>query len=197
MLWSAPPEHRPGRPLILLMHGYGGVERDLDAVVDRLPAPLVAASLRGSLPVRDRWGWLDADHHGAGQANVSARAILDWLDGHPGFPSVGLLGFSQGGAMVMQLLRLAPQRFAYGVQLSGFVVEPWRHRGDAELSARRPPFFSGHGDLDDVIPRSVAASTSRWLHAHTTLTERRYAGVSHEVSAAMQLDALEFIRAHA
>ncbi|WP_442916813.1 hypothetical protein [Lentzea sp. NBC_00516] len=48
-------------------------------------------------------------------------------------PSIGLLGFSQGGAMAHQLMRCAPHRFASCVSLAGFVVRD-AQPGDAALS---------------------------------------------------------------
>lgn len=195
VIWSAPSDERDGRPLVVMMHGYGGIEQDLADHFDKLPERVVAASVRGSLAIGDRWGWLDRTDYGAGRMNASARGLLAWLDDLPEHPSTGLVGFSQGGALAMQLFRLAPRRFDYGVQLSGFIVEPWRHRGDAELADIRPPFFSGHGDLDDVIPPAAAASAARWLRDHTTLTERRYADVGHEITEEMWRDIRGFVAA--
>ena len=55
--------------------------------------------------------------------------------------------------MAMQLVREAPQRFDYALQLSGFVA-PSAHPGDAVLAARQPrlPVFWAHGDQDQAIP---------------------------------------------
>ena len=44
-VWSAPPEERAGRPLLVLLHGYGADERDLFGLVPYLPSePVVAGS---------------------------------------------------------------------------------------------------------------------------------------------------------
>ena len=51
-----------------------------------------------------------------------AHDVLGWLEQQPGFSSVGVLGFSQGSTVATHCMRLAPERFAYGVVLSGFVV---------------------------------------------------------------------------
>ena len=53
--------------------------------------------------------------------DAAAQAVLDWLD-TPQYTSVSLLGFSQGGAVSLQLLRLAPRRFRATVCLSGFIA---------------------------------------------------------------------------
>ncbi len=51
----------------------------------------------------------------------AARAVLRWLDEAAGTaPAIGLLGFSQGAAVALQALRLAPERFAFALALSGY-----------------------------------------------------------------------------
>ncbi|MEK8225152.1 hypothetical protein NKG05_01970 [Oerskovia sp. M15] len=64
--------------------------------------------------------------------------MLAWLDANvePGTVVVPV-GFSQGGLMVTQLLRTAPERFAAGVVLSGFVLDG-PLPGDEALAERRP-----------------------------------------------------------
>jgi len=76
------------------------------------------------------------------------------------------LGFSQGGAMVLQLMRRAPGRFQYGVQLAGFVVDDYQP-GDEVLARQRPPVFWGRGERDTVIPQPAIARTQSWMAAHS------------------------------
>jgi phospholipase/carboxylesterase len=121
-----------------------------------------------------------------------SHAVLAWLDDQPPAPSVGVLGFSQGAATGMQTLRLAPERFDYGVVLSGFVV-PVPVRGDEVLTRTRPPVFWGRGDRDSIIPSFLIPLTSTWLRQHATLTERVYPGLGHYVSAAELSDLGDFL----
>ncbi|MGO3886860.1 MAG: alpha/beta hydrolase, partial [Mycetocola sp.] len=114
-------------------------------------------------------------------------------DHQPGpFRSVGLLGFSQGGATSLQLLRQAPGRFAYAVNLAGFVA-PGGHSGDAELSELKPAVFWGRGSADQVIAESAVVRTTDWLPAHSTLSGRIYEGLAHQVSAEELQDVSAFI----
>lgn len=86
-----------GRPLLLLMHGYGSFEGDLIELSPGLPAGFVCASPRAPLtappPVVDGYAWFPisfdpsgatADDDGApflGSApHRAALAVLDWLD---------------------------------------------------------------------------------------------------------------------
>jgi phospholipase/carboxylesterase len=119
--------------------------------------------------------------------------VLRWLDGVQA-TSVGLLGFSQGGAMSIHLMRHAPERFAYAVSLAGFVV-PGDAPADVRLAALAPPVFWGRGTEDTVIPRSFIEATQRWLPHHSTLTERIYEGLGHSVSDAELADVVTFLQA--
>ena len=58
-----------------------------------------------------------------------------------------------------------------------------------QITARRdgidpalPSVFFGHGDADRVISAETTARASAWLHGHSVLTERVYAGLPHSIS---------------
>lgn len=197
IMWSAPEHERADRPLLVLLHGYGSHEGDLFGLAPHLPLQPVIASLRAPLRAGPGYAWYDlegATHESRLEgADAAARGILHWLDGVPA-TSVGLLGFSQGGAMSIQLLRHAPERFAFAVSLAGFVV-PGEAPADARLAALAPPVFWGRGTHDAVIPGSFVEATQRWLPHHATLTERIYEGLGHAVSEAELADVLAFMQA--
>jgi phospholipase/carboxylesterase len=198
VLWSAPERERADRPLLVMLHGYGSYEGDLFGLAPALPLGPVVASVRAPLPAGPGFAWFPltfetpiAEH--SANADAAARAVLDWLDTVTA-ASVGLLGFSQGGAVALQLLRLAPERFSYAVMLSGFAVGT-DHAGDAALAAARPPVFWGRGTLDRVIPPAAITLTEEWLPAHSTLTSRVYNDLAHGVSNDELRDIVEFVRA--
>jgi phospholipase/carboxylesterase len=197
IIWSAPEAERAGRPLLVLLHGYGSNEGDLFGLAPHLPLQLVIASLRAPLRAGPGYAWYGLEgatpeSRSAG-ADAAARGLLHWLDGVQA-TSVGLLGFSQGGAISIHLMRHAPERFAFAVSLAGFVVQ-----GDAPADARladlAPPVFWGRGTHDAVIPAAFVDHTQAWLPAHTTLTERIYEGLGHSVSEAELADVVTFLRA--
>ncbi len=199
VLWSASESDREGRPLLVLLHGYASDEADLFGIAAYLPLEPVIASLRAPIPEGPGFAWFSRFTNVpgdplAGNADAAARAVLDWLDEQPAAPT-GLLGFSQGGAMALQLLRLAPERFGYAVQLSGFVVQG-AQEGDAELERRRVPVFWGRGTLDEVIPPNSIERTEEWLPAHSSLDARIYEGLGHGISPLELGDISAFIRAH-
>jgi phospholipase/carboxylesterase len=199
VLWSASAADREGRPLLLLLHGYNSNEGDLFGLAPYLPLEPAIASLRAPIFTGYGHAWFplpteDAEFTIEG-ADAATDAILDWLDrAAPETGSVGLLGFSQGGAMALELLRRAPERFAFAVSLAGFTL-PGEREGDERMSQLSPPVFWGRGTADGVIPADSVARTQSWLPAHSTLDERIYEGIGHAVSDRELADVAAFIRA--
>lgn len=205
VLWSAPERERAGRPLLVLLHGYGSHEGDLFSLAPGLPLDPVVASLRAPLPTGPGFAWFPLSFDTRlpfdirkedlePNADAAADAVLDWLDTTEA-TSVGLLGFSQGGATALQLLRLAPERFDYTVMLSGFVVGS-SHPGDEALQQMKPPVFWGRGTLDQSIPRPTIEWTTTWLASHTSLKSRIYEGLGHGISNPELKDLNAFISSH-
>ena len=198
VLWSAPERERAGRPLLVLLHGYGSHEGDLFGLSPQLPLGPVIASVRAPLELQPgSYAWAPLSNQTdaaevAESANGVAVALLDWLDSTES-TSVGLLGFSQGGAVSLQLLRHAPERFAFAVNLSGFAVLD-DNAGDSELVRVRPPVFWGRGTADQVISPDKIACTEEWLPEHSTLTARIYEDLPHSISRPEFDDVNAFIK---
>lgn len=209
--WSLPRETVTtalvGRPLLVLMHGYGSHEGDLIQLTPALPPGFVTASLRAPLvapaPVQNGHSWFPLTEPGnpnPADLDRAAEAVLAWLDGLDaavagGLGPVALMGFSQGGAMVTTLLRHRPERFAAGVNCSGFSVHR-SHPGDAALAARRPPVFWGRDVADPIITAAAIERTAAWLPGHSALTERRYPGIGHAISREELGDIAAFLAEH-
>ena len=187
VLWSAQAAERTGRPLLVLLHGYGADERDLFGLAQYLPAEFVCAAVRA--PLAPPWpapghSWYpieglesrDPEH-----VTDAAARLVEWLDASVAGVPVGLLGFSQGAAVALQAMRLYPDRFAFVVNLSGYAT-PGELPGDAALAELKPPVFWGRGTRDDVIPDFLVDHTTDWLPAHADLSGRVYPGLTHSVS---------------
>jgi phospholipase/carboxylesterase len=192
VMWSAPERQRAGRPLLVLLHGLGSHEGDLFSLGPYLPLGPVLAAVRAPLPHGPGFAWYPPDERFAEHADAAAIALLEWIDTLE-FDSIGLLGFSQGGAIATQLLRHRPRFFRYAVNLGGFVM-PDENPGDEELARVAPPVFWGRGTADAVIPASLVDYTQQWLPLHTTMTERIYEGLAHSVNGQELQDVQEFIR---
>ncbi len=183
----------------MLLHGYGSHEGDLFGMSPGLPLGPVVASVRAPIAENGGFAWwslagkpsLDAD---PAEVDAAALAVLDWLDTLD-VPSVSLLGFSQGAAMTLQLLRHAPRRFTATVALSGFVVGS-SHAGDAALAEARPPVFWGRGTADPIIPDAAVNLTNAWLPAHSTSTIRIYEGLGHSIAPQELKDLSTFLHEH-
>ena len=186
-LWSVAAAERGKRPLLLLLHGYGADERDLFGLTAYLPPEYVVASVRAPLTPpfpAPGYSWYPIEGlDGRDPAHVTdaASLVLDWLDVAAPDAVAGLLGFSQGAAVALQALRLRPERFAFAVNLSGYVT-PGSLPDDAALAERRPPVFWGRGTRDDVIPAFLVEHTISWLPEHVELSGRVYPGLTHSVS---------------
>lgn len=186
VLWSASPADRVGRPLLVLLHGFGSHEGDLFGLSPYLPLRPVIASVRAPLVASMGYAWFPLMADGMGvaldAADAATTALVDWLDrAAPEAPSVGVLGFSQGGAMAIELLRREPERFAFAASLAGFAL-PGERAGDPQLAAVRPPVFWGRGTADQVIPAEAVVRTQEWLPEHADVDGRIYEGLGHSVS---------------
>ena len=196
VLWS----HQPaGRPLLVLLHGYGADEHDLFALTPHLPAEFAVAAVRAPLdppfptPGRSWYPIEGLESRDAAHVTRAATALLTWLDeAAADASSVGLLGFSQGGAVALQALRSDPERFAFVVNLSGYAT-PGELPRDAELVERRPPVFWGRGAFDDVIPGPLVVHTTDWLPGHSDLVGRIYPDLRHGVSEQELADVRVFL----
>jgi phospholipase/carboxylesterase len=169
VLWSAPEAQRAYRPLIVLMHGwsYGGT--DLFEIAHLLPQEMVVASVRAPFAEAGGYAWFPSRGNPIGNpqprvANDATEAVLYWLDTLPPASSIGLLGFSQGGAMALQLMRRAPARFDYGVQLAGFVVDD-AQPGDEVLALTFGAVGGREGTPGPHVNRSPVARSQREMAA--------------------------------
>ncbi|MFJ2649909.1 alpha/beta hydrolase [Streptomyces sp. NPDC087420] len=198
VLWSAPEDERVGRPLLVALHGWSYDETHLFRITRRLHGDVVVASVRAPIAEAGGYAWFPSRGNPIGNpqprlANAMTRAVLAWMDGQPGFSSVGLIGFSQGAAMALQMMRQDPARFSYAVQLGGFVVDG-SLPGDLVLAGTRPPVFWGRGGLDGVIPQDAVARTEAWTWEHTHADIRIYPKLGHDVAGHEVDDMTEFIR---
>lgn len=189
-----------GDELVIAMHGFGADERDLFSVAQHLPKDLTVAALRG--PLANPWGgyaWFEfnpaVDSTDHTMIDRSANLVLEWLDSLDSldkqYARVHAFGFSQGGAMAVQLARLEPGRFSSICHLSSFV-----HNGDlprdAELAERRLPLFQGIGHDDDVIAADKRERSLPWLDAHFDV-ERHYYERGHTIEMQELQDVAAFL----
>lgn len=199
VLWSAGADERAGKPLLVLLHGYGADERDLFGLVPYLPDGFAIAAVRAPLappfpaPGHSWYPIEGLESRDPVHVTSAAEQLLAWTDAEATAHSwVGLLGFSQGAAVALQAMRLDPERFAFAVNLSGYVT-PGDLPRDAELAEVRPPVFWGRGTNDDVIPPFLVEHTTQWLPDRVELSGRVYPGLTHSVSEQELADVVVFL----
>jgi phospholipase/carboxylesterase len=195
MIWSRPASRRGGGPLVLFLHGHGGVEQDMTPFFDALPPAAVGVSIRGPVSLRDRWTWFDAQRQPDEAFDAAAAGLLGWLRSQHGYSSIGAVGFSQGGALAVQLMRHQPHCLAYAVQICGFVM-PGERPHDRDVAAVRPPVLAVTGGRDDVVPADLRTPSRRWLRAHTDLTEIDHPALGHQITDQVTDDAARYVAAH-
>lgn len=186
VLWSGDPADQP---LIVFLHGYGSDERDLFALREHLPSDFAFASVRAPLDPpfpMSGYSWYPIEgleSRDPARVTEGAQRFLEWLDARvSASAAVTLVGFSQGGAVALQAMRLAPERFDAVVNLSGYVAAGSLD-GDEILQETQPPVFWGRGSADEVIPEAAIVRTTDWLPLHTDLVGRIYPGLPHAVAA--------------
>ena len=181
---------RADDPLVVLLHGRGSGPAALIGLAERLPPDVSYAAVSGPIasdPPGTGSSWYGirsreiAATGDSAEITAAARALLTWLDDvAPVDRPVALVGFSQGGVVATQALRLDPERVGAVVNLAGFVA-PGQLPLDDQLRAARASVFWGLGDDDRVVPHALVERTEQWLTTHTDATVRRYPGLSHEI----------------
>jgi phospholipase/carboxylesterase len=192
VIWNR--DDRDGRPLLVMLHGLLANERDLLPLAPALPEELAIASVRAPLPAAPGWAWFPPEltPELAQQVDDATDALVRWVGAQPGHRSIGILGFSQGGAIAVHALRRAPELADYVVSLSGFLPGV---ADDAALAARRPPLFVGYGLVDEVVPVDWSEMLVDWARPVTDLEVHAYPGMAHAVSGEELADAAAFIEA--
>ncbi|NQX36083.1 alpha/beta hydrolase [Herbiconiux sp. VKM Ac-2851] len=207
VVWSVPREELSERlvdaPLVIVMHGRGSHENDLAQLLPMLPADAVYAFLRAPISGEPwgmgGWSWFPLDAPGVSSeaATEAAVAVLGWLDrveAEYGAPrAIAAMGFSQGGMMSIQLLRMRVHRFAAAVNLSG-ASAPGSLPTDDELAAVRPPLFWGRDVGDPIIAPDAIARTAEFVPSRFRVVERLYPGIAHSISREELDDVSAFLR---
>jgi phospholipase/carboxylesterase len=192
VIWNR--DDRAGRPLLVLLHGLGADERDLVPLMASLPEKLAIASVRAPFDYPPGAAWFAPQQTPelAREVDDATDALVRWVEAQKAHPSVGLLGFSQGGAIAVHTLRRAPQLADYAVSLAGFLPG---FADDTALERRRTPLFVGYGLADDVVPPTWTEMLVAWATPLVDLETHYYPGLAHGVAAEELADAAAFIEA--
>ncbi|BBM88648.1 carboxylesterase 2 [Spirochaetota bacterium] len=103
-----------------------------------------------------------------------------------GIPAQNILlaGFSQGGAVALEMMLHYPKRLAGVVSLSGYLLNKEKVK-DTTLPhhVKQTPIFYAHGEKDIVVPFPLAVASKELLLANNfNLTWRSYPKMGHFVN---------------
>ena len=171
---------------IVALHGWGANCDDLISL-----APLVGlrnyqwicpeAPFNHPMPNGKMWYDLQSlDAEGLAESCELLSQFLEDLPALTGLPleKTFLLGFSQGGAMTLDLGLVFP--FAGLIALSGYL-----HIAEVDLQELAnkilPPILIAHGTLDPVVPISTARNTRNVFERLGVIVEYEEYEMSHEI----------------
>lgn len=186
-----PADPRPGEryPLVLQLHGSGGIGSDnlgqMDAMAKAWAVPAIRARypayvLVPQFPMRSA-NYDDPGNPQHARATAALAAALELVDrllaSHPvDRQRVYATGFSMGGSSAWLAPLLRPDLFAAAMPVAGIAPE----RGKAPLLAR-VPILVLHGDADTENP--IGSDRDMVAHIHATggdrIRMREYAGLAH------------------
>lgn len=197
-----------GEPVLLLLHGVGSDEADLQPLGRELLDRGSVVSLRAPFPGAP-WGYgpghawyrFRPDMQPVAETFAAGAAALDAFVGElptrlgttPGPLIIG--GFSQGGAMALDYA-LRHRTAVHGVMLwSGYLVDGGvLSRGEAPPAGLR--VFWGHGSADPIVPFDWASRGWAALRAAgVALDAHRYDGMPHTIWPAEIADSRRWLAA--
>lgn len=198
-----PDAARPS--LLVLLHGFGSNEGDLQGLVPYLDERLNVVSVRGPLRIAaGAYGWYRVSHTAGGpivhqaeeqESRLLLSRFLDEMIERYGIhrERIFLLGFSQGATLALSFALTVPHQVAGTIAMSGRVMR--------ELPATMAPrdgiagvrVFMGHGLHDDVVPIGRARASRAFLsELNVDLTYREYPA-AHQILPAMVLHAGQWL----
>ncbi len=149
---------------LVLLHGWGADADDLLDLADLLVGPQVSVvALRAPMVHpsglgRQWYGLQPIDWKELPTARHSLRSRLIRLGSEVPMERTVLLGFSQGGAMAVDVGGELP--LAGIVACSGYPHQGW----EPALQTNRPPVLLSHGRQDPVVPFAASEALLEQLH---------------------------------
>jgi phospholipase/carboxylesterase len=200
-------------PLIVLMHGFGSNENDLPGLVEALGLDLNWASIRAPKNLADSYeefaeiaayqkafAWfvepiVESKSELQTFADENSAAILEWIESEKTTGRIKAnqqiiwIGFSQGGAMSLAVLRNEKLRKMTKacVCLSGYLPFDKSFTFDESIE-----IFHGYGTDDDVVPVNLSRQVDAWLASDASVI-KTYLPLGHSISMEEARDVSEFL----
>jgi phospholipase/carboxylesterase len=168
---------------VIWLHGLGADGHDFEPVVPQLlwpdapdirfifpHAPVRPVTINGGMEMR---AWYDIvsltsgrDHDQQGIAqSVNMAAALVGKERDRGIEPdrIVVAGFSQGGAIALQLAIRYPETLAGLIALSSYLLLEHRLENDRHEANRNLPVFVGHGTSDPMVPCFMGEALAKRL----------------------------------
>jgi phospholipase/carboxylesterase len=170
---------------VIWLHGLGADGHDFEPLVPYLAwpgapdiryvfphAPVRPVTLNGGMPMR---AWYDIlnmdgerghDRQGIGQSIQQVFALLEReRDRGIAANRIILAGFSQGGAIALQLGLRYPHRLAGLIGLSTYMLFASELQDSRHEANRDTPVFLAHGTIDPMVPPAMGEAARKQLLA--------------------------------
>lgn len=196
-----PPRTGPmqNAPVLVLLHGVGGNERNLLALADSVDPRFAVVSVRGPLQISaDGYAFFQVRFTpepvpNAEQAEASRQALIDFLprlvQTHGFDPQrVFLLGFSQGAIMGASVTLSRPDLVAGLVMLSGRILPEARPTFAPPEQLRAAQVLVAHGIHDDKLGIHHGRASHALLTDLNVNHEYREYPMGHEITPAELTD---------
>jgi phospholipase/carboxylesterase len=185
---------------VIWLHGLGADGHDFEPIIPELRlgvgarfvfphAPIRPVTINGGMPMRawyDIVGF-DAAAEDAAGIRASAAAVARLVDREVGrgiaAERIVLAGFSQGGAIALQLGLREPRRLAGVLALSTYLPLAATLASEKSAANAAVPIFMAHGSADPVIPLAHADASRRALEREGYAVDWRVYPMAHAVCA--------------
>ena len=168
--------------VIIWMHGLGADGHDFESVVPQfnipdLPikfvfphAPKIPVTINGGMLMRAWYDitMMDIDRHVDKQSVLASQELVKELiaeqlaDGFK-YEQIILAGFSQGGAMSLQVSTNLKHKIAGIIALSSYLPIPEQTTKNTQQANINTPLFMGHGTQDPMVPYTLGKTSSKTL----------------------------------
>jgi phospholipase/carboxylesterase len=185
---------------VIWLHGLGADGHDFEPIVPELRlrravrfvfphAPIRPVTVNNGLEMR---AWYDivgfdlgAEDDAGIRASAAAVARLVDREVERGVPAerIVLAGFSQGGAVALQLALREPRRLAGVLALSTYLPLAATLAREKSAASAEVPIFMAHGQYDPMIPLAKAEASRRILEREGYAVDWRVYPMPHAVCA--------------
>jgi len=185
---------------VIWLHGLGADGHDFEPIVPELRlsvgvrfvfphAPIRPVTINGGLPMRAWYdiAGFDAAAEDAAGIRASAAAVARLVDREVergiAAERIVLAGFSQGGAVALQLGLRESRRLAGVLALSTYLPLAASLGSEKSAANAAVPIFMAHGSADPVIPLAFADASRRALEREGYAVDWRVYPMAHAVCA--------------